>query len=275
MNSRLNKNQSRKNSKKIIILKKKQNSPNKFKTMNINSISKYKRHSADLQKTRAYKYFKYNNKRKINSMNIKSQSTIIDRLNKKNSSINIKPKVKYILLNKTNSNKKSSNKSNIPINQKKSQQIYRKIFLKNFSKLNRNRSTNVLNTDKSDTSELNNSNSKTLYKKIFSNGFPHDFFRTKNINKIALKNTLLNNPKRASNFRSSIINSSKNCDASTNTIDQINIKKIIPKMQEIRKYKRPLMVDYLESEHKKFYHGFDKLKGRNRYKIPHFIVYKY
>ena len=35
------------------------------------------------------------------------------------------------------------------------------------------------------------------------------------------------------------------------------------------------MVDYFESEHKKFCYGFDKYKGRNKYKIPFFIVYKY
>ena len=46
-------------------------------------------------------------------------------------------------------------------------------------------------------------------------------------------------------------------------------------MQTIQKYRRPLMIDYFESEHKKFYHGFDKLKGKNKYKIPFFIVYKY
>ena len=50
MNSGINKNQSRKNAKKIILLKKKFNLPNKFKTLN--SINKYNRYSADLKKTR-------------------------------------------------------------------------------------------------------------------------------------------------------------------------------------------------------------------------------
>ena len=35
------------------------------------------------------------------------------------------------------------------------------------------------------------------------------------------------------------------------------------------------MIDYSYSEHKKFYYGFDKLKKKNKYKKPYFIVHKY
>ena len=48
--------------------------------------------------------------------------------------------------------------------------------------------------------------------------------------------------------------------------NKINISKTI---------KRPLMIDYLYSEHKKLYYGFDKLKGKDRNKKPFFIVHKY
>jgi hypothetical protein len=42
-----------------------------------------------------------------------------------------------------------------------------------------------------------------------------------------------------------------------------------------KKRKRPLMIDYFYSEHKKFCYGFDKLKGKNKIKRPLFIVHKY
>ena len=42
-----------------------------------------------------------------------------------------------------------------------------------------------------------------------------------------------------------------------------------------KNYKRPLMIDYFYSEHKKFCYGFDKLRGKNKYKKPYFIVHKY
>ena len=274
MNSGINKNQSRKNAKKIILLKKKFNLPNKFKT--INSINKYNRYSADLKKTRIIKYFPYNNQRKINSINNKNKSTNISRLSNKNSFSTIKINKKFLLLNKNfqNSYQKSSIHSNLPINKKKSEKIYKKIFLKNVSDISKNKSSNIINNDKSNTSEIINSNSTTLHKKILSNGFPFNLFKIKNVNKLLLKNTILNT-KQLPNFNSRKINSSKNCDASTNTNFQISIKENKPKIQTIQKYRRPLMIDYFESEHKKFYHGFDKLKGKNKYKIPFFIVYKY
>ena len=274
MNSGINKNQSRKNAKKIILLKKKFKLANKFKTLN--SINKYNRYSADLKKTRVIKYFPYNNQRKINFINIKNKSTIISRLSNKNSFSTIKINKKFLLLNKNfqNSYQKSSIHSNLPINKKKSEKIYKKIFLKNISDISKNKSSNIINNDKSNTSEIINSNSTTLHKKILSNGFPFNLFKIKNVNKLLLKNTILNT-KQLPNFNSRKINSSKNCDASTNTNFQISIKENKPKIQTIQKYRRPLMIDYFESEHKKFYHGFDKLKGKNKYKIPFFIVYKY
>ena len=274
MNSGINKNQSRKNAKKIILLKKKFNLPNKFKT--INSINKYNRYSADLKKTRVIKYFPYNNQRKINSINNKNKSTNISRLSNKNSFSTIKINKKFLLLNKNfqNSYQKSIIHSNHPISQKKSEKIYKKIFLKNISDISKNKSSNIINNDKSNTSEIINSNPTTLHKKILSNGFPFNLFKIKNVNKLLLKNTILNT-KQLPNFKSCKINSSKNCDASTNTNFQISIKENKPKIQTIQKYRRPLMIDYFESEHKKLYHGFDKLKGKNKYKIPFFIVYKY
>ena len=61
------------------------------------------------------------------------------------------------------------------------------------------------------------------------------------------------------------------CDASTNTLGLFNNNKI----NNSKNYKRPLMIDYFYSEHKKFCYGFDKLKGKNKYKKPYFIVHKY
>ena len=61
------------------------------------------------------------------------------------------------------------------------------------------------------------------------------------------------------------------CDASTNTLGIFNNNKI----NNSKNYKRPLMIDYFYSEHKKFCYGFDKLKGKNKYKKPYFIVHKY
>ena len=128
MNSGINKNQSRKNAKKIILLKKKFNLPNKFKTLN--SINKYNRYSADLKKTRVIKYFPYNNQRKINSINIKNKSTIISRLSNKNSFSTIKINKKFLLLNKNfqNSYQKSSIHSNLLINKKNLKKYIKKFF---------------------------------------------------------------------------------------------------------------------------------------------------
>ena len=61
------------------------------------------------------------------------------------------------------------------------------------------------------------------------------------------------------------------CDASTNTLGLFNNNKI----NNSKNNKRPLMIDYFYSEHKKFCYGFDKLKGKNKYKKPYFIVHKY
>ena len=64
---------------------------------------------------------------------------------------------------------------------------------------------------------------------------------------------------------------SNSCDASTNTRGLFRNHNI----SSSKSLKRPLMIDYSYSEHKKFCYGFDKYKGKNRYKKPYFIVYKY
>ena len=61
------------------------------------------------------------------------------------------------------------------------------------------------------------------------------------------------------------------CDASTNTLEIFKNNN----NDNFKIFKRPLMIDYSYSEHKKFCYGFDKLKGKNKYKRPYFIVYKY
>ena len=68
-----------------------------------------------------------------------------------------------------------------------------------------------------------------------------------------------------------ICTTSNCCDASTNTLSLVSLQNF----GNIKRYKRPLMIDYFHSEHKKFGYGFDKLKGKNKYKKPFFIVHKY
>ena len=65
---------------------------------------------------------------------------------------------------------------------------------------------------------------------------------------------------------------SNSCDASTNTFDILKNKN---SNKSLKNYKRPLMIDYFYSEHKKFCYGFDKLRGKDKYKKPYFIVHKY
>ena len=97
-------------------------------------------------------------------------------------------------------------------------------------------------------------------------------------NKFLKKNQIIINDnkklvKKSKHFYSSdkIYTSSNYCDASTNTHALFQKKNI----NNYKKYRRPLMIDYFYSEHKKFCYGFDKFKGKNKYKKPFFIVHKY
>ena len=123
------------------------------------------------------------------------------------------------------------------------------------------------------TSKYNKNNGcKNLTKSHSQNNF---FFKN---NKTSPKtNDKFNNKKIVSNFKSILISGkrrtfSNSCDASTNTFDIFNNKRL---NKNSKIYKRPLMIDYFYSEHKKFCYGFDKLRGKNKYKKPYFIVHKY
>jgi len=122
---------------------------------------------------------------------------------------------------------------------------------------------------------INNKNNQfNHYKKLNRNNSQFNFFKNNRIiiNKddIYNKRKFIKNIKHSNNSEKTCTNSNS-CDASTNTFGIFNNKII----NSDKKYKRPLMIDYSYSEHKKFYYGFDKLRGKNKYKKPYFIVHKY
>ena len=278
MNSRTIKRKAETNeNKKNSLLNNKYHSRINFRSLNSNN--RYNRYSADLKKIRTHKYFSENKQINLNSININSTpSRTIKRIQDKNAFNSNKFNNKFFLLNNTRnlSNINSDHKSNnFPIYQINRKKLFRNNSLGEFNDLNQNKSLNLKNSRKISDVKIDNHNSKQLYEKIFPEGSPYHFFKIKNINEI-IKSTMFNKRKIIPSFRSYKMNSSNYCDASTNT--NCENKKMIEKKQQIQieqKYKRPLMVDYFESEHKKFCHGFDKFKGRNKYKIPFFIVYKY
>lgn len=125
-----------------------------------------------------------------------------------------------------------------PIKNNKNNQFF------HYTKLSQNNSQISIFNNKRITINKNNSNYKKKFIKNFHN----------------LKN----------NDKTSFISNA--CDASTNTFGILNNKNNIISS---KKPKRPLMIDYSHSEHKQLYYGFDKLRGKNKYKKPYFIVYKY
>ena len=167
-----------------------------------------------------------------------------------------------------NTNYKINNPIKSQINRIK---LFRNNSLKELHILSQNEHFNLMNNKRSN--NINKINQKNLYKKVFQNSSQNIFFKIKNINKIILKKTILN--KRIIPNFNSHKNSLNYCDASTNTHYENNNNLGNQKINLYNKLRRPLMIDYFESEHKKFCHGFDKYKGKNRYKIPFFIVYKY
>ena len=114
-----------------------------------------------------------------------------------------------------------------------------------------------------------------LVNNIYKNNSQRDFFfNQKNIiNYNSHKTTNKKIGKNCKHFSSSdkICTTSNCCDASTNTLSLVSLQNY----GCTKKHKRPLMIDYFYSEHKKFGYGFDKLKGKNKYKKPFFIVHKY
>lgn len=112
-------------------------------------------------------------------------------------------------------------------------------------------------------------NNKKLTKSHSQNNY--NLFKNK---KIVFKNKDKNNNQKIIKNLKYLIDHHKishACDASTNTVDIFNNRNF----KSIKNNKRPLMIDYFYSEHKKFCYGFDKLKGKNKYKKPYYIVYKY
>lgn len=275
MYSQLNKRKVNKNENvKFLLLKNKYPTFSNFKSNTI--INNYNRYSADSNKLRTFKYFsKYNDN--VNSISIKNPPTTIDRLNSRNSSRYDKYKTKFFLL--TNKRSKSNINSNSKINHQRTLiHIDKKKLFKNNSRENLNIKINAqlqnsIDVMKSKDTNMNIHNSRNFYKRIFPNESQNHFFKVKKINKIIKKRTVINK-RIIPSFRYRTIRIPRYCDASTNTNYEPKVIENKP-FQIIEKNKRPLMMDYFESQHEKLYHGFDKYKGRNKSKIPLFIVYKY
>ena len=276
MNSRINENQTEINEKRKNF---NLNTKYKLKTnfRNSNKINRNNRYSADINKVRTYNYF-LNNQINLNSTDVKNPSPTINSLQNKHNFDKNNRKGKYFFLNnnrnKCNTNYKNQTNYLFPFSQINRIKLFKSNSLEYFETLKRNKKQYTSDIIKSDSLNINNtSNPRNLYKRIFPNDSQNNFFKIKNINNIIIKSSMLNkriNP--ISRYRK--IRTLNYCDASTNTNNERKIieNKII---QSAQKPKRPLMMDYFESEHKKFCHGFDKFKGRNKLKIPFFIVYKY
>jgi len=233
------------------------------------------RYSADINKI---KFRRQNNL--TNSLNIKNASLPTPTpKNYKKSFIISNLKSKYIILNNINS----------PILFKKFNQPFSQINRKNLFQNNSMNNINnnlpkkninqMINLMKYKNLKINNSNSKPLFNKIFPENITNKAFKINNINninKIRIKEKVYNK-KILSNSDCIKQNSLNYCDASTNTNAGFDTNFLENKIyyNVIKEPKRPLMIDYFDSEHKKLYHGFDKFKGRKKYKIPFFIVYKY
>ena len=120
-------------------------------------------------------------------------------------------------------------------------------------------------------------NKSSRYKRLVKSNSQNNFNFLKKNKVVSKANEIFYSKKPKSNF-GRIINSGKintfssSCDASTNTLDILKNKH---SNKSLKIYKRPLMIDYFYSEHKKFCYGFDKLRGKDKYKKPYFIVHKY
>ena len=174
------------------------------------------------------------------------------------------------------------NKINIPSSQNNRNKLFRNNSLNNIHNDSSKNNLYPINIMKYNDLQINNSNSMPIFKKIFPNNnlFYNDFKINNiyNFKNIKIKSKLFNNKKLLSNYDLNRQSSLNYCDASTNTnthfdTNLLENRKIYYRIT--KKNKRPLMIDYFDSEHKKFYHGFDKYKGKKKYKIPFFIVYKY
>ena len=268
----LNRNKTKNNLKrKNLSLNKEFHDNKNFKSIEI--INYNNRFSADSNNIRMFKFLS-KNKIKIDCKEIKCQTPTPSHFNHS-------VEIKYNNLNQNlfflNKNKFINNTNYKINNLRKSQtnriKLFRNNSLKELYFSVQNEPFYLMNDEKSN--DINKINSNNLYKRVLSNSSQNYFFKIKNINKIIIKRTMLNK-RIIPSFSPRKKNSSNYCDASTNTYYEKKNSLIENKTINLyNKPKRPLMIDYFESEHKKFYHGFDKFKGKNKYKIPFFIVYKY
>ena len=117
-----------------------------------------------------------------------------------------------------------------------------------------------------------NRNNKQM--KLKNNNSLNNLLKNNNILTTKMKNLFGNKfiLKKSKDFYSTdkLYKNSNYRDASTNTTVFL-----YKNGYNSNKNKRPLMIDYMYHEHKKFYYGFDKLKGKNKNKKPYFIVHKY
>ena len=261
------------------------------KLKNLNNIFNCSKQKKIKENIKLFYFTQNKTKRNNNLLNIKNKTTNIKCISyqslfnfDKNNNNN----------NQNEINNKDKNKINFPklfllknIKEKENNinnYLYNSI-LHSSRKLSRNYPFNL---EKNLSSSLTNYKNKSYYQTA------KDFYKTNNENNnkekknnnnnqnfskynFFKKNQIINDNKKlikkSKHFYSSdkIYTSPNYCDASTNTLDLFQ-KKFI---SNYKKYKRPLMIDYFYSEHKKFCYGFDKLKGKNKYKKPFFIVHKY
>ena len=273
MNLRINKNQ---NEKTKLQLTEKYNLNKKYKISS--PISIYNKYINDIYQSWPYSRIKYfpKNHINLNFISISLSKPISYSINiQKEININESDENFTSLKNESGIRKMNSRYKFIrpPTSQINRKQLFKNNSIGDFEIIKTNNRFSLTNNTGLSNLKNNNDNSNYLYKRIFPISSKYNYYKINGINNI-IKNNKMLNKRTINNSNSNRLNSLNYCDASTNTLYENN-KVENRQLNSIKKIKRPLMVDYFESEHKKFCYGFDKYKGRNKYKIPFFIVYKY
>ena len=195
---------------------------------------------------------------------------IITINNNKNKNKNIFPKLSSLLVKGKKEKEKEKENNNIPNLNMPFNNTTRKLS-RNYNnfKIEKNLSTYLSNNKYK---RYNKSFKELLIlkeNKCINNLFKSDKIKlNKKKDEVKVNKKLI---KKSKHFYSSdkLYTSPNFCDASTNTLE------IVQNKNNSKRNRRPLMIDYFYSEHKKFGFGFDKLKGKNKNKKPFFIVHKY
>ncbi len=237
--------------------------PNKFE--NKNNIKKFYLSKSDNKRHNNNNTFLYGKKQlKYNIKNISFQKifNLIEQMNK-TSRDNYFPKILKMPKNINNNNSNENryfhflkkNKTNYSIqnenNKSNNNIIYFRTIISSFNKVNNSKNNFNNNMDNNRNMNKTHTNKFLSSNKVCTTSNCCDASTNTNIENGFMKNKIIN-------YHLNVNHNNKDYNTSNS-----------------KKRKRPLMIDYFYSEHKKFCYGFDKLRGKNKLKRPLFIVHKY